>query len=71
MGLDVSKFKISIIEEDDGGWFMRIEWDDNDPDLSVWSNMNDDERRTFFLDFLRCAAEEALRDDSQDLRPLQ
>jgi hypothetical protein len=49
-----------VIEEDDGGCCIHIEWDDTDPDLAEWTGWGEQLQRDFVLNALQTAIDGAL-----------
>ena len=60
----VNKLQVEVIDEEDGGCTIQIDWDETDPDLEEWNSWGEEGQRTFFLDALRNALDSF---SSQDL----
>jgi len=58
----VNKLHVEVIDEEDGGCTIQIDWDDTDPDLEEWSSWGEEGQRAFVMDALRNAL-----DSFQDL----
>lgn len=52
----VEKLKIDYIEED-GSATIRIDWDENDPDLQWWTDLGPEGQEAFIIDSLYAALE--------------
>jgi len=48
----IEKLQVTTTEEEDGSYLMRIEWDNEDPDLGYWTNLGEDGRKAFIIDAL-------------------
>jgi hypothetical protein len=59
----VNKLKIQVIDEEDGGCTIQIEWDDTDPDLTLWTSWGEEGQKEFILNALRIACAETLGED--------
>lgn len=53
----VKKLKIECIDEDDGSMTIQIDWDDKDPDLQWWTQLGEENQKTFIIDALWAALE--------------
>ena len=56
----VNKLKIEVIEEDDGSCTIHIEWDEQDPELALWTSWGEQLQRDFVLTALQTAIDDAL-----------
>jgi hypothetical protein len=56
----VNKLKIEVLDEEDGSCTIHIEWDETDPDLATWTSWGEEGQRTFVLDALQNAIDNAL-----------
>jgi hypothetical protein len=59
----VKKLQIECIDEDDGSMTIRIDWDENDPDLQWWTQLGKKGQETFVIDALWAALECYMDDD--------
>jgi hypothetical protein len=41
----VNKLHVEVIDEEDGGCTIQIDWDDTDPDLEEWSSWGEEGQR--------------------------
>ena len=48
----VEKLQVTVIDEEDGGCIIRIEWDDEDPDLEYWTNLGEEGQKSFIIEAL-------------------
>ena len=48
----VEKLKVEVIDEEDGGYVIRINWDDADPDLEYWTNLGEEGQKSFIIESL-------------------
>ena len=48
----VEKLKVKVIDEEDGGCIIRINWDDTDPDLEYWTNLGEEGQKSFIIEAL-------------------
>jgi len=55
-----------VIDEEDGGCTIHIEWDDTDPDLALWTSWGEALQREFVISALRAACAKALGEDMPD-----
>lgn len=46
---------------------IQIDWDENDPDLALWTSWGEEKQQDFILTALRNACAEALGEDLTDL----
>lgn len=53
----VNKLQIEVIDEEDGGCTIRIEWDDTDPELEEWTSWGEEGQKQFIIDALYQALE--------------
>lgn len=53
----VNKLQIQVIDEEDGGCTIHIEWDDTDPDLAEWTSWGEEGQKNFLIDALYSALE--------------
>jgi len=53
----VNKLQIQVIDEEDGGCIIQIEWDDTDPDLAEWTSWGEEGQKSFIIDALTDALE--------------
>jgi hypothetical protein len=44
--------QVTVIDEEDGGCTIRIDWDDADPDLEYWTNLGKEGQKFFIIDAL-------------------
>ena len=51
----INKLQINFIEEEDGTGTIHIEWDEIDPDLQWWTDLNEEGQKSFILDALQQA----------------
>ena len=51
----ITKLQVEVIDQEDGGCCIRIEWDDTDPDLAEWTSWGEQRQRDFFLNVLKTA----------------
>jgi hypothetical protein len=59
------KLKIKVIDDEDGGCTIQIDWDETDSDLAEWTSWGEKVQQEFILDALRRACDEALCSDSK------
>ena len=48
----VNKLQVTIIDEEDGGCTIRIDWDEEDPNLEYWTNLGEEGQKSFIIDAL-------------------
>ena len=48
----IEKLTIECIEEEDGSMTIHINWDNTDPDLQWWTDLGDEDQKSFILDAL-------------------
>jgi hypothetical protein len=48
----VEKLHVEVIDEEDGGCIIRIDWDDADPDLEYWTNLGEEGQKSFIIEAL-------------------
>jgi hypothetical protein len=60
----VNKLKIEVIEEGDGSCTIHIEWDEQDPELALWTSWGQEGQRAFVLDALATAVNNAFSNDT-------
>jgi hypothetical protein len=48
----------------DGSCNIRIEWDETDPDLKLWTSWSEEEQQQFVLDALRNSCNDVLNNDN-------
>ena len=60
------KMTITCIEEETGGMCITFDWDETDPDLSVWTSMPEHEQRSFVLNALLNSLRDQITDASQE-----
>lgn len=53
----VEKLQIEFIDEPDGTGTIRIDWDENDPDLQWWTDLGPEGQEAFIIDALYAALE--------------
>jgi hypothetical protein len=41
-----------VIDEEDEGCVIRINWDDADPDLEYWTNLGEEGQKSFIIEAL-------------------
>ena len=51
----INKLQIEVIDEENGGCCIHIEWDDTDSDLAEWTSWGEQRQRDFFLNALKIA----------------
>lgn len=51
----INKLQVEVIDEENGGCCIHIEWDDTDPDLAEWTSWGEQRQRDFFLNVLKIA----------------
>ena len=44
-----------MIEEPDGSLTIYIDWDPDDPDLTLWTSWREEKQKQFFLDAIHTA----------------
>ena len=47
-----TKLQLEIVDNEDGSANLIFEWDENDPDLSYWTSLTNEEREKFIIDAL-------------------
>ena len=57
------KLTIEVIDEEDGGCTIQIDWDETDPDLAEWTSWGPEGQEAFVLDALRAACADVLGKD--------
>jgi hypothetical protein len=55
----ITKLQLEVIEEENGGCCIHIEWDDTDPDLAEWTGWGEQLQRDFVLNALQTAIDGA------------
>ena len=58
----VNKLHIEWIDEPDGSGTINIEWDEEDPDLALWTSWGEEGQKQFILDSLESAVSTALNE---------
>jgi hypothetical protein len=58
----VNKLSIEVIDEEDGGCSINIEWDETDPDLEYWNSLGKEGQEAFIIDSLRNSLEQYIVD---------
>lgn len=53
----VNKLQIQVIDEEDGGCVISIEWDDTDPELEEWTSWGEEGQKSFIINALTDALE--------------
>lgn len=53
----VNKLQIKVIDEEDGGCTIQIDWDDTDPELEEWTSWGEEGQKSFIIDALTDALE--------------
>ena len=48
----VNKLQVTVIDEEDEGCVIRINWDDADPDLEYWTNLGEEGQKSFIIEAL-------------------
>lgn len=51
----IDKLKLTMIEEPDGSLTIYIDWDPDDPDLTLWTSWREEKQKQFFLDAIHTA----------------
>ena len=51
----IEKLTLECIDEPDGTMTIRIDWDENDPDLDYWTSLGPKGQEEFILDALRAS----------------
>lgn len=51
----IEKLNLEVIDEEDGGCTIHIEWDAEDPDLAEWTSWGEEGQKTFIIESLRQA----------------
>jgi hypothetical protein len=59
----IEKLNLEVVDQEDGGCLITIEWDETDPDLAEWTSWGEDKQKTFILDSLFNALECFIDDD--------
>jgi hypothetical protein len=53
----VNKLQIEVVDEEDGGCTIHIEWDETDPELEQWTSWGEEGQKSFIIDALTDALE--------------
>ena len=53
----INKLQLEVIDQEDGGCIIAIEWDDKDPELAEWTSWGEEGQRDFIIDSLYNALE--------------
>ena len=53
----INKLQVEVIDQEDGGCTICIEWDDADPDLAEWTSWGEQRQQDFFLKALKTAVD--------------
>jgi len=61
----VNKLQIDIIDEEDGGHTLQIDWDPSDPDLHYWTSLGPKGQENLVLTALRSACKPDLPDPNR------
>jgi hypothetical protein len=48
----VEKLEVEVIDEEDGGCTILIQWDNKDPDLEYWTNLGEEGQKSFIIEAL-------------------
>jgi len=62
-----AKLYIECIEEENDELTIQIEWDENDPDLAMWTDWGLEKQKEFMKTAIQNACQEALKEDLTDL----
>ncbi len=61
----VTKLNLEVQEDnEDGSVNIVIDWDENDPDLQMWTEWGEEKQKDFILTALRNACHEVLDHDA-------
>lgn len=63
----IEKLNLEVIDEEDGGCTIVIEWDENDPDLAEWTSWGEEGQKSFVMDSLRYALDHDLTSETNGL----
>ncbi len=53
----IAKLQINCIDEEDGSMTIYIEWNEMDPDLQWWTNLGEEDQKTFMIKALTDACD--------------
>lgn len=59
----IDKLKLTITNEPSGGCNLHIDWDPEDPELSLWTSWGEEKQKQFFLDALTNALNKEIDND--------
>lgn len=48
-----TKIELEIVDTEDGGMNLIFSWDENDPDLQLWTEWGEEKQQKFVLDALK------------------
>lgn len=63
----IEKLNLEVIDEEDGGCTIQINWDDTDPDLAEWTSWGEERQKSFVMDSLRYAIDHDLTFETNGL----
>lgn len=63
----IEKLNLEMIDEEDGGCTIHINWDDTDPDLAEWTSWGEERQKAFVMDSLRYALDHDLTFETNGL----
>lgn len=63
----IEKLNLKMIDEEDGGCTIVIDWDENDPDLTKWTSWGEERQKSFVMDSLRYALDHYLTFETNGL----
>ncbi len=53
----INKIKFEWLDEQDGTVTLHIDWDETDPDLQWWTDLDPENQKAFIIDSLYSAVE--------------
>jgi hypothetical protein len=48
----IEKLEVEVIDEEDGGCIIRINWNDEDPELEYWNSLGEEGQKSFIIEAL-------------------
>jgi len=63
----VNKLQIKVIDEEDGGCLIQLDWDGTDPELAEWTSWGEERQKAFITESLRSALDGFVDDGLTEL----
>lgn len=59
----VKKLQLDVEENEDGTWNILFSWDEKDPDLQLWNELNKEKQTAFIWDVLARSVKDLTGED--------